>query len=214
MLECLAGTDAIAPDLPGFGASPAPVSGGGAAAYADMIEPLLAECAERVVVVGHSFGGRVAVELAARRSPQIGALVLCGVPLLRRSDRRSAARPAVRFALARALHRRGVLGDAAMERMRQRYGSADYRAASGTMREVLVTVVNETYESQLRRISQPAELVWGRLDDPVPVEIAERAALLLGDARLTVLDEVGHFVPTDAPGELAAALQRRLGALV
>ena len=211
LLECLAGTDAIALDLPGFGASPAPPAAGGAAAYADLVEPVLDECARRVVVLGHSFGGRVGVELAARRPDAIASLVLCGVPLLRRNDR-PAARQALRFRLARGLHRRGLLGDDTMERMRQHYGSPDYRAARGIMRDVLVTVVNETYESQLGRISGPVELVWGHNDDQVPVETAQRAADLLDDARLTALDGVGHHVPTEAPEALAAAVDRRLAA--
>ncbi len=208
----MAGTDAIAVDLPGFGSSPAPAAAGGAASYADLLEPLLAECAPRVVVLGHSFGGRVGVELAARHPDAVAAVVLCGVPLLRRSDRPT-TRPARRYTLARALHRRGLLGDGTMERMGQQFGSSDYRAATGVMRDVLVAVVNETYEAQLRQISQPTELVWGRLDEPVPVEIAERAAQILADARLTVLDGVGHFVPTEAPGALASALRRRLDEL-
>ena len=212
LLDCVSGADAISADLPGFGSSPAPAVAGGAAAYADAVEPLLTECASRVVVMGHSFGGRVGVELAVRHPDAVAALVLCGVPLLRRSDQPT-ARPALRFRLARALHRRRLLGDGTMERMRQQFGSADYRNATGVMRDVLTAVVNETYEAQLSQISQPTELVWGRLDNTVPVEIAERAAQILADARLTVLDDVGHFVPTEAPDALGWALRRRLDEL-
>lgn len=207
LVESRENTGAIALDLPGFGASPAPSAPGGARTYADLVEPVLDECAPRVVVLGHSFGGRIAVELAARHPDAVAALVLSGVPLLKPSDR-PAARPALRFRLARGLHRRGLLGDDAMERMRQRFGSADYRAVTGIMRDVLVTVVNETYESQLRRISQPVELVWGQNDDQVPTEVAERTAQMLAIAHLTVLDGIGHFVPTEAPEAIVAAVRR------
>ena len=207
LVESRENAGAIALDLPGFGASPAPSAAGGAGAYADLVEPVLHECAPRVVVLGHSFGGRIAVELAARHPDAVAALVLSGVPLLKRSDR-PAARPALRFRLARGLHRRRLLRDDAMERMRQRFGSADYRAVTGIMRDVLVTVVNETYESQLRRISQPVELVWGQNDDQVPTEVAERTAQMLASAHLTVLDGIGHFVPTEAPEAIVAAVRR------
>ncbi len=205
-------TGAIALDLPGFGASPAPGEPCGAAGYAEKIVPVLDECRAQVVLVGHSFGGRVAIELAARFPDHVAALVLCGVPLLRRADR-PAARPAMRYRLARQLHRRGLLGDDAMEGIRQRFGSSDYRSTTGVMRDVLVTVVNETYEAQLGEISQPVELVWGRHDDEVPVEVAERAARMLAVARLTVLDGAGHFVPTEAPEGMSAAIGRRLESL-
>ena len=170
------------------------------------------ECAARVVVVGHSFGGRVAVELAVRRPDVVASLVLCGVPLLHRADR-PAAKPVLRFRLARVLHRRGLLGEATMERMRQRFGSADYRSATGVMRDVLVAAVNESYESQLDAITQPVELVWGQHDDAVPVETARRAQERLRDARLTLLDGVGHFVPTEAATALTEAIARGLEVL-
>ncbi len=210
LVETRGSTGAIALDLPGFGASPAPEAPCGAAGYAEMVGPVLDECRPQIVLVGHSFGGRVAAEMAVRFPDTVAALVLCGVPLLQRTDR-PAARPALRYRIVRQLHRRRLLGEGTMERMRQRYGSADYRSATGVMRDVLVTAVNETYESQLSRISQPAELLWGRHDDEVPVDVAQRAARMLADARLTVLDGVGHFVPSEAPGALADAVARHLG---
>ena len=209
LVETHPGTSAIALDLPGFGASPAPSEPCGAAGYAEMVHPVLGECSPGLVLVGHSFGGRIAVELAARFGEAVAALVLCGVPLLQRRDR-PAARPALRYRIARGLHRRRLLGEGAMERMRQRYGSADYRRSTGVMRDVLVTSVNETYEEQLGRISQPVELVWGRQDDEAPVEVAERAAGLLADPRLTVLDDIAHDVPAEAPGALTDAVVRLL----
>src|SRR5436309_7264659 len=61
----LAGIDAIALDLPGFGASPEPPDAWGSAAFADAITPVLDTFDTAPVVLGHSFGGRVAVQLAA-----------------------------------------------------------------------------------------------------------------------------------------------------
>lgn len=200
----LAGLDAAALDLPGFGATPPPSEPWGAAAYAAAV----AEAIEApAVVVGHSFGGRVAVHLAVQRPDVVRALVLTGVPLLRPPGAvRRKPKPA--FRLARALHRRGLVSEARMEALRQKYGSADYRAAQGMMRAVHVTAVNETYEEQLRALRCPVELVWGADDADVPVSVAHAAVELIADARVTVLPGVGHLVPTTAPDDLRAAIQR------
>ncbi|HEX7168357.1 MAG TPA: alpha/beta hydrolase [Acidimicrobiales bacterium] len=205
------GTGAVAVDLPGFGGvNPEPPEAWGAAGYAEWVEPVLGDLDGPVVVVGHSFGGRVAVHLAARRPDAVRALVLAGVPLLRRADR-PAAKPATSFRAARWLHRRGLLGDDRMEAMRRKHGSADYRSASGVMRDVLVRVTNETYEDQLRAVRCPVELVWGDGDDAAPLEVARRAAEILGDrARLTVLAGVGHQVPVASAADLRAAVERQL----
>lgn len=210
---CLAGLDAIALDLPGFGgASPEPPVAWGAAEYADAIEVVLEALAPPAVVAGHSFGGRVAVHLAARRPDVIGAVVLTAAPLLRRQGAPTSPPLPVRLArLGRRLH---VVPQSVLDAQRDRYGSADYRAAQGVMREVLVRVVNESYEEQLAAITQPTELVWGDSDTVVPPEVANRAEALLASSRLTLAARTGHHVPLEAPGVLRAAIERQLAALV
>lgn len=201
----------IGVDLPGFGGvNPEPPAVWGAADYASWLEPLLDELEEPVIVVGHSRGGAIAVELAARRPERVQALVLAGVPLLRRNDR-PPAKPPTPFRIARWLHRKGVLPDERMEAMRQKYGSDDYRNARGVMRDILVKVTNETYEDQLRAVHCPVELVWGENDDAAPVSVARQAEQLLGDkATLTVLPGVGHQVPLQASDALREAIERHL----
>jgi pimeloyl-ACP methyl ester carboxylesterase len=205
----LAGLDAVALDLPGFGATPEPSAAWSSKEYAAAVERALPEIGERLVVVGHSFGGRVAVRLAARRPDAIGGLVLTGVPLYRRQG---APRGAGRlYRLARALHRRGLVSEARMERLRRRHGSADYAAASPTMRGVLVAAVNEEYDDALARLRCPVRLVWGADDGAAPVEVARRAAERLGGrAQLEVLEGHGHFVTHSAPAELRRAIDELL----
>ena len=205
----LTGMDAIAVDLPGFGAAPPPPQAWGAAGYADAVAAVLEEMAVPVVVLGHSFGGRVALHLAAAHPDRVGGLVLTGVPLVRRPGV-PARRPALVYRLGRGLHRRGLLGERRMEALRQRYGSADYRAAHGVMRQVHVRAVNETYEDQLASVACPVELVWGDDDAEVPLAVAEAAMSRLGQATLTVVPGAGHLVPLTAPGELRAAVERCL----
>lgn len=185
----LDGYEALAVDLPGFGASPPPDEPWGSAEYAAAMVPVLATFDEPPVVVGHSFGGRVAVQLAARHPELVRALVLTGVPLLRGAGRR----PSLGYRMVRELHRRGMVPDSYMERVRSRRGSDDYRAASGVMRDVLVRTVNESYEDQLAALRCPVELVWGEADTAAPVEMARRAAALAPTARLTVCEGADHI---------------------
>ena len=206
----------VALDLPGFGGATAePTEATGSAGYAERVEPVLRDLATAaagpIVVVGHSFGGRVAVHLAVRCPEAVAALVLTGVPKLVPSAAPS-SKPAFSYRAARWLHRRGILPDSKMEELRRKSGSADYRnAPSVTMRNVLVAVTNEDYEAQLRQLRGPVELVWGEADTAAPVADVRRAAALLGDrATLTELPGVDHFTPVKAPDALAAAVRRHL----
>jgi pimeloyl-ACP methyl ester carboxylesterase len=113
---------------------------------------------------------------------------------------------ALAYKLTRRLHRLGIVSDAAMEASRQRFGSADYRAAQGVMRQVLVRAVNETYEPQLDAVGCPVHLVWGADDTVAPLEVAERAVVRLARGDLAVHPGVGHLTPLLIPSVLRAAV--------
>lgn len=201
------GFSGIAPDLPGFGASPAPDEVIGADAYADIVAEILDSFDRPPVLVGHSFGGRVAVCLAAKHPERVGPMVLAGVPLIRLQTGR---RPAPGFRVVRWLNRVGLMSDERMEREKRNRGSDDYRAATGVMRDILVRVINESYEGALRRVSSPVQLLWGGNDAEVPLSVAEAAQALIDDCSLEVLDGVGHFVPLEAPGAMRAAVEKAM----
>lgn len=188
-LPALGGVAALAVDLPGFGASPPPPTGWGSRDYAELLAPLLADGGW--TVAGHSFGGRVAVQLAAGWPDLVSKVVLTGVPLLRRTTSSSAP---LGFRLAKKANSLGLLSDAKMEEQRRKRGSADYRAAEGVMRDTLVRLVNEDYRDLLPGIEAPVEMVWGAHDTAAPMEMARAALELLPAATLTVSETSGHLL--------------------
>lgn len=205
----LAGLDAIALDLPGFGATPPPPAVWGAADYAEAILAVVEEeFDEPPVVLGHSRGGCIAVALAAAHPDRVGGLVLTGAPLLRRASY-GARRPAAGYRLMRALHRLGVVSDERMDRLRYARSAPDWRAAQGIMRDVFTRLVNESYEDELRSVRCAVELVWGDADTAAPLAVAEEAVTLLPHATLHRAAGVGHMTPLEIPDELRAAVERR-----
>jgi len=205
--RCLGGLPALALDLPGFGASPPPSEVLGAQGYADIVADVLDECDGPPVLVGHSFGGRVAVCLAAARPSAVGPLVLTGVPLLRSGG---SSRPAVAYRLVRALHKIGVLSADRLEAEKKKRGSADYRAATGVMRDILVKVVNEEYPEQMKTIDSEVRMIWGSEDREVPVETAERALGMFAHGDLEVVEGAGHHLPLQAPDRIRAVVESLL----
>lgn len=198
------GEPALAVDLPGFGLSAPPPSPWTPKDYAAFFaEGLLPTLGAPVVVVGHSFGGRVAVHLAASCPEAVRALVLTGVPLFR--EHNGAARPALAYRVVRALSRSGLIGERRLEAARRRYGSADYRNAEGVMREVLVASLAARDDDAVASVRCPVALVWGARDTAAPLSVAERAQAAFRRAHLEVLDD-DHFVPLHHPEALAQAV--------
>jgi pimeloyl-ACP methyl ester carboxylesterase len=195
-------------DLPGFGASPEPPQAWSSDQYAALVAEAIEALGVRPVVLGHSMGGRVAIHVAAARPDLVSGLVLTGVPHLLPSA--SKARSPLGYRVVKKLANVGLLSPAALEKQREKHGSADYRAARGVMRDVLVTMVNENYRDQLSAIGCPVEMVWGELDTAAPVAMAGEAAGLLSHANLVVLPGVGHDTPRDAATELIDAISRTL----
>ncbi|MCW2673850.1 MAG: hypothetical protein JWP14_2439 [Frankiales bacterium] len=192
---------AFAADLPGFGASPPPPVGWGSREYAELLAPVLA--GGGWTLAGHSFGGRVAVHLAAGWPDLVEKLVLTGVPLLRKA---SDGKVPLGFRLAKKANQLGLLSDERMEAERQKRGSADYRAATGVMRDTLVRLVNEDYRDLLPRITAPVDLVWGAGDTAAPMPMAQEAQGLFPKADLVVSESSGHLLDSG----LHALLRERL----
>ena len=180
-------------DLPGFGASPLPPGAWGTAEYADAMAQWLGGLPTRPRVwIGHSFGCRVGVQLAARHPAAVSAMVLiaaAGLPPQRSLATRIQRLPRrLAFRAMRAMTPEGPASD----RLRERYGSADYRNA-GAMRPVLVKAVNEDLSDEARRIRVPVVLIHGEGDTESRPEIAERFHALIPGSRLHLLRGFDHL---------------------
>jgi pimeloyl-ACP methyl ester carboxylesterase len=201
-------------DFSGFGASPLPPAAWGTEDYADaMAEWIAGMPAGKRLWVGHSFGCRVGLQLAARHPGAVDALFLiaaAGLPphrpvmtRLRRAPRRIA------FRLARALTPEGP----ARDRLRERHGSSDYRNA-GAMRPILVKAVNEDLSEVARAVRCPVVLVHGEADSESPPEIAERLHRLISGSQLHLLHGFDHWtILTDGRHQVTHLLGEMLQGL-
>jgi pimeloyl-ACP methyl ester carboxylesterase len=203
----------LTPDLPGFGFSEAPKEAWGSAEYARVVAELVRSAGyERVNVLGHSFGGKVALALATAYPEVVKRLVIVASPIVRLplegNERRGSG--AYRMVRRVASVMPGPLRERILTWGRNRYGSADYRAA-GPLRPTLVRVVNEDWRAALPAVQSPVLLIWGSEDTEVPLRVAEEAMAELPKAELRVIEGAGHFPFLDKPEVFAEAVAGFLG---
>ena len=198
----------VALDLPGFGESPLGSPRWTRAAYAELVRQLLASRGwAEVTVLGHSYGGGVALRLAGESSPPLDRLILCSASGLRLSG---AGGVGARLRTFRALRKTAEtvlperLSRPAVEWLRQRFGSADYRAA-GPLRPILVRAVQEDLSSVAERITAPTLIIWGGRDQELPLfPYGRRLRELIATSELVEFEGSGHFPFVDEPGRFAS----------
>ncbi len=187
-------------DFPGFGESSLPPSFWSLGDFAALTRALIRKLGvERPDILAHSFGGRVAVKLAAEHPEEIGRLILVGTPGVRR---RRTARYYARVGVAKTAKLAAAWGGTPGSRLRDwLYGfvaSSDYRQA-GPLKDVFVRIVNEDLRERLPRIRSKTLLVWGEWDREVPVAVAREMEAAIPDASLVIVARAGHFCFLDQP---------------
>jgi len=182
-------------DFPGFGRSPRPDTAWTTADYADLVARYLMAHPHQgpTVWLGHSFGGRVGIQLAARYPELVDRLVLIAAAgLQRRRSLFSQARVTSKIYTFKALKRMAPAIGMDVDTLRRRFGSADYGNA-GEMREILSNVVREDLSGVAQKIACPVRLIYGEKDAETPPEIGERLTQLISDAELSVLSGQDHY---------------------
>ena len=183
-------------DLPGFGTSDLPPEPWNVADYMRFVLAYLDEAQlKRVAVIGHSFGGRIALMLAAEYPDRISKMVLANSAGLRTP---MSLKQTTRNLMARSM--RGVLNkiglESLQERLRERYNrryaSEDYLNA-GTLRETFLRVIAQDLTDYATHVQAPTVLVWGDQDTDTPLWQGRKLEQLIPDAGLIVFEGAGHF---------------------
>jgi len=219
LLEALggAGYRAVAPDLAGFGDSPADRPGTWERHVEALEEFRQAQELDDVVLVVHDWGGLIGLRWACDHPGAARALVICDTGFF--ADGRW-------HGMGEAL--RGEGGDDVMASMTPALmGQALGQLAPGMDEHALAEYTKclddddrraaildlyrsgdfeklEPYAGCLAALDLPTLLLWGAGDELSPVAAAERLQAELPRADLVVIDGAGHFVWDDA-GETAAA---------
>jgi len=225
----------IAPDLLGHGESDKPRGDYSLAAFANGMRDLLAVLGiERVTVVGHSFGGGVAMQFAYQYPQLVERIVLVstgGVAKDVSFALRLAALPMAGEALAMlrvpgALPAMRLFGRAlgttlsstkfgrdAADAVDLLEGLREPRARSAfarTLRSVVdgrgqfVTMLDRSHLVQ----SIPVQLVWGEEDVVIPLSHARIAHAAMPGSRLMIFENSGHMPFRDHPDRFVEVVER------
>lgn len=176
-------------DFPSFGRSAEPERPLSVEDFALLLKNLLAELGvKKCCVVGHSFGGRVAIKLAAMHSDLFEKIVLVDSAGVKPRRSIFCKFRIFFFKMLKKLVKRGVL----KEKWLKNFGSKDYRALSPVMRQTFVKVVNEDLLPDIKKITTETLIIWGRRDRETPPFMARKLLRNIRGSEIVWLDG-GHF---------------------
>ncbi|MGN8553926.1 UNVERIFIED_CONTAM: alpha/beta hydrolase [Microbacterium sp. SLM126] len=201
LVEHLGGTgEVVSVDLPGYGEAPEPERVLTMERTADLVAAYLAaNVREPAVVIGHSMGAQVALEIAARHPASVSKLVLVG-PTVDPSARTGPRQ------LGRLLH------DLAVESPRVIVlGAREYVRAGPHLARKFRAMLAHRPEDVLPRVSAPTLVLRGENDVVAPREWCAHMAAALPDGRLAEVPGHGHETMIRDAAPAAALIQRFVG---
>lgn len=186
-------------DLPGFGSSDEPKEPWNVDAYADFFLHFMEKLGiSKATLIGHSYGGRIIIKLAARESIpfEIKNIVLidsAGIMPKRTFKQKFNIRKYKIIKKIVSVKLIYALFPELIDDWRSQQGSADYRNASPMMRQCMVMAVNEDLADLLEKIKQDTLLIWGDKDTATPISDGKLMEEKIPNSGLAVLQGCGHF---------------------
>ncbi len=206
--------EVLLPQNPGFGHSELPLDfreiGDFAQFYLHMMEE---QDLEDVVVVGTSFGGWIAAEMASRSCERIGALVLSNPFGIRVSEDPTTRDIQDIYAMSQAEVAEAFYHDPEANRRDVTQLPDHTLVAIARSRETMALfgwkpyMHNPSLKRWLKRISAPTLVLWGESDDVMSVDYGRTYASLIPNARLQTIEGAGHYPHVERPAEFVAAIK-------
>lgn len=187
----------LALDFPGFGSSKVPPSNFNISQYAELLSAFINKLnLTSVILVGHSFGGRVAIKLSGSHPNFLKQLILIdSAGFADRSFKKKLLR-----SLAKLLKPAKLLpGFSHLRRLLYRFlGTEDY-LATPHLTNVFQLVIREDLSRDMSNIKVPTLIIWGADDKVTPLREAHRLSRLIKNSELKIMSTSGHFSFLDNP---------------
>lgn len=195
------------PDLPGFGQNVLKYDALGFSDYISFVEKYVNDVLKKtkqkkVILIGHSFGGRIAIRFTAQHNEVVAKLILAApsgiphaLPLKKRvfSQISMILKPLFSFPVLSSV------SEVMRKLLYRAIGEMDYYKA-GKLRETFKNIYRVSIVADLPRITVPTLLVWGDNDGFVPVQDGMYMKNKMSHATLVTAPGT-HKFPYESPKE-------------
>ena len=202
----------ISLDLPGFGGTEAPSETWNLDNYIDFVKSFIQKLDLKVeVLVGHSFGGRIAIKGLATKSLTADQLILIGSAGLAKSQ-------TLRNVILKILTKIGnlisylppfIFWRQQLRRKLYRAIGSDYLDA-GVLRQTYLKIIAEDLSNVAPNVSVPTLLIWGEDDITTPLADGRRLASFIPHSQLEIIKDADHDVHQQKPEQVNELINKFL----
>ena len=180
-------------DLWGFGKSETPKNVWGCDDYVEHLYKFVKKNnLKNLNLVGHSFGGKLAIKFCFLHQELCSSLILVDS---------SGIKPKLSLVKKYKIYKYKKLKQLVLcgkkdEKVLEKFGSIDFKNSKGIMKQIMIKVVNENCEDELKNISIPTLIFWGKYDKDTPLFMAKKLHKQIKNSKLIICDG-GHFSHID-----------------
>ncbi len=166
----------------------------------------LAMTENKIILIGHSFGGRIAIKFAAKYPEKLKALILTGAAGIKHS---LTVKQKMFFWAAKigkiifSLPLPNKLEKLARKILYKAAREKDYYEAQGIMKETFKKVIAEDLTDCLEKIKNPTLLVWGAKDKSTPLADLKIIESRIKSHESKIIEEANHSLPYQYPEKFA-----------
>ena len=190
---------------PGFGKSDEPKQSLDVDNYVDFIVKFIEQQnIKGLDLIGHSNGGRIIIKLMSLKNLKfkVNKIILIGSAGIVHKKSLSKKLKIRMFKFSKKILSIKIIQNKfpnLLLKLKNYFGSVDYKTATPVMRETLVKLVNTDLKEYLPNIKIPTLLLWGENDTETPFSDGEFMQKLISDCGLIKVKNCSHYVFLEEP---------------
>ncbi len=201
------GVKVIIPDLPGFGNSDKPSTVWNLDDYCDFIQEFVKLLnLEKFYLLGHSFGGALAVKYSLRFPGKIDKLFLVSAAC----SRKSSFKKKLLYIISKIFKVFSFIPFIKKAFYKFIIRKSDYLDTEGIMRDIFLKIIKENLSDILSQVQVPTVIIWGEKDDVTKIKDARLINKKIKGSHLKIIPGASHDLNTKVPEELFESIKQFL----
>lgn len=177
--------------------------------YVNWLKEIVDKEKDKVVLIGHSNGGRIAANFVIKYPEKVSKLILIDSAGIYHNELPLALKRVIFKTLARVGKTLKVLS-IFKNLFYKLVGENDYNNASSNMKQTMINLLNSDKSLNFEKIQIPTLIFWGKEDKITPVSDGRLINHLIKNSKLEIIENARHSPQFTNPNQVAETIANNL----